>query len=1024
MSALSGFRAGQADIDDGTNGFEEASANPRDAAAVYYVRLWCRTRQGQSCLVVVYDATSTYYRRLTGLSDDALPRALAHIAEQEFGLHSGLRAAIVHRHTSNGWVPSAQDANVPATFPWLELRAAAPRIKNRTIFGETTKQNLLLRAAEATGTSAMLASTTTAEKSTPVHTQTCQKMGIKPGGWFSIGSDIWRTARRPRDSGGVAVHCTWLLHLAETEVRGSAAIEQLPPLRVLSYDIECYSHDDAFPDADRPEDTIITIGVHVKTLYANTVATGVEDAPEQRLALVLGAAVAPIDNGEVRCFATEAELLLAFADAVAHSDADFLVGYNIVQFDNEYIWKRATLLQQQGALTSERFGRIFAWSRMCGLPCIPGQKQLGSGAFGDNSRFRAIAPGRVDLDLWFERRDNAADLPNLKLNTVAEHYLGETKFDLPPKQIFALYRVGSPEGLAEVAAYCVQDCELVTRLLERLDVLASTLQMAFITGVTASQILWRGQGVKITTLLLEEAHRQNYVLEDMKEEERRGGGNGNDPGEHQRIEGATVIEPIQGMYNDPILCLDFASLYPSLMRTFTGCISTYVSAPALVATEVYRVPNTDHHFVTSRVSRGIIPRILDNLTAARQAAKRSMKEATDPQRKALFNSRQLAIKISANSIYGFTGSRTGTLTAIPVAESTTGMGRHVIDMTAKYVEAQYAGAQVTYGDTDSIFVRLPPHLRGASIAELFELGASWARAVTKHIADSLPFQSYVELEFEKVLAPLILWKKKRYAGLCYESAEEPPKLLVKGIELVRRDSLPLVKTMQEDILRRLLFDRDAAAAVALIRGAVETILAVPCGGPYDAIVQSKSLRSSYKNENGMTHVQVARNMATRAPGSAPKVGDRVHYIICASTAKRVVDRAEEPQHAAAARLAIDYTHYVEAVETPLLRLAEIPLQTLSPGAFDELAAFLVRARNRARALNAEHCRCRAGAAWKDGHMTKDGKIQQKLVFVKRTPPQELAAVPKRSKRGADTSSGSGRGRPSIANFFKRREGEP
>ena len=83
----------------------------------------------------------------------------------------------------------------------------------------------------------------------------------------------------------------------------------------------------------------------------------------------------------------------------------------------------------------------------------------------------------------------------------------------------------------------------------------------------------------------------------------------------------------------------------------------------------------------------------------------------------------------------------------------------------------------------------------------------------------------------------------------------------------------------------------AEGAVALIKGAVETVLAIPPGGPYDAIVQSKSLRASYKNPDGMVHVQVATNMETRERGSAPKVGDRVYYVVCASSAKRVVDKA-------------------------------------------------------------------------------------------------------------------------------------
>ena len=71
---------------------------------------------------------------------------------------------------------------------------------------------------------------------------------------------------------------------------------------------------------------------------------------------------------------------------------------------------------------------------------------------------------------------------------------------------------------------------------------------------------------------------------------------------------------------------------------------------------------------------------------------------------------------------------------------------------------------------------------------------------------------------------------------------------------------------------------------------------------------------------------------------------------------------------------LPYEHYVEAIQAPLLRLVEIPLRALSPGAFEELAAFAEQARCRARALNAEHSRCRIGAQWKDGHKAKDGRV--------------------------------------------------
>jgi DNA polymerase delta subunit 1 len=513
------------------------------------------------------------------------------------------------------------------------------------------------------------------------------------------------------------------------------------------------------------------------------------------------------------------------------------------------------------------------------------------------------------------------------------------------------------------------------------------------------------------TLLVEEAHRQNYVLEDTGDA-KGDHNNGDAPADEEKYEGATVLEPQAGMYLDPIVCLDFAALYPSLLRTFTGCVSTYVKDPGAIQTPTYTVPNTKHSFVTSEVTRGLIPRILDNLTLARQSAKRDMKNAPTPELRSLYNYRQLALKISANSIYGFTGCKRGQLSAVEVAESTTGLGRHVIELTAKYVERTYPGAKVVYGDTDSVFVRLPEEMRSLPVSDIFPLGHRWAKEVTTHIASTFPFRSYIELEFEKVLSPLILWRKKRYSGLCYEEPDTPT-LLVKGIELVRRDSLPIVKTIQREILEKLLYSRDADGAQLLIKQAVDTVLAVPAGGPFDAVVQSKSLRGAYKNEEGMAHVQVKKLMDERSAGSGPKVGDRVSYIVCSSSATRIVDRAEDPAHASTIGLSIDYLHYVTAIETPLLRLVEIPLRQLSVGLYEGLEAFMVRALNRARAQCALATRCRVGTVWKDGHLAKDGLVQRTLVCSE--PPAEIAAKRKRQKRDGSAVE-RGEQRP-ISDYF-------
>ena len=148
----------------------------------------------------------------------------------------------------------------------------------------------------------------------------------------------------------------------------------------------------------------------------------------------------------------------------------------------------------------------------------------------------------------------------------------------------------------------------------------------------------------------------------------------------------------------------------------------------------------------------------------------------------------------------------------------------------------------------------------------------------------------------------------------------------------------------------------------------------------------------------MAHVQVANNMEITAPGIAPKFGDRVEYVICASSAKRVVDKAEEPHDDGEMCLAIDYSHYLEAIKKPLLDLLQTPLRALLPEAYDELVNFMSDAQDRARAFCAEHARCRIGGTWKDGHMTKDGLVQTKIHIPGRVVPKLLQPPRKRKKR--------------------------
>ena len=210
-----------------------------------------------------------------------------------------------------------------------------------------------------------------------------------------------------------------------------------------------------------------------------------------------------------------------------------------------------------------------------------------------------------------------------------------------------------------------------------------------------------------------------------------------------KFEGAIVIDPKKGFYKKPIATLDFASLYPSIMMAHNLCYTTYVPDPTQAKKfdpkDITKTPNGDY-FVKPHVKKGILPIILEELIAARKQAKRELKEAKDPFVRAVLDGRQLALKISANSVYGFTGAQVGQLPCLAISSSVTAFGRTMIEQTKAAVIKEFNtsnldddgkpyqfDADVIYGDTDSVMVQFGTDDR----KEAMRLGQKAADFVSK-----------------------------------------------------------------------------------------------------------------------------------------------------------------------------------------------------------------------------------------------------------------------------------------------------
>ena len=556
---------------------------------------------------------------------------------------------------------------------------------------------------------------------------------------------------------------------------------KMAPLRILSFDIECAGRKGVFPEANH--DPVIQI--------ANVVTRYGESKPFVRNVFVLDTC-SLIVNTQVLEFDKEEKMLMAWRDFLEKVDPDVIIGYNIANFDFPYLLDRARHL---------KLTKVPYWTRMKGIMSQAQSTNFSSKQMGNRDTKATNTNGRIQLDLLqLVQRDH--QLRSYTLNSVCAQFLGEQKEDVHHTMITELFN-GTPDSRRRLAVYCLKDAYLPQRLLDKLMCLVNYTEMARVTGVPFNYLLSRGQQVKFISQLFRKAREQQLVIPNLRNEST-----------DEQYEGATVIEPCRDYYDIPIATLDFASLYPSIIQAHNLCYTTLLKKTSveklgLKKDEDYIITPNGDMFCTAKVRKGLLTQILEELLTARKMAKKELAVETDPFKKAVLNGRQLALKISANSVYGITGATVGKLPCLPIASSTTSYGRQMIEKTRDEVEKRFTiangyshDAKVIYGDTDSVMVKFGVK----DLADAMKLGREAAEYV------SAKFVKPIKLEFEKVYFPYLLINKKRYAGLFWTKTDKYDKMDSKGIETVRRDNCRLVQTVIETVLKKILIDRDVEGA--------------------------------------------------------------------------------------------------------------------------------------------------------------------------------------------------------------------
>jgi DNA polymerase elongation subunit (family B) len=520
-----------------------------------------------------------------------------------------------------------------------------------------------------------------------------------------------------------------------------------------------------------------------------------------------------------------------------------------------------------------------------------------------------------------------------------------TKDDIGPQDIFRMHR-GSSKDRAVIAKYCIQDCDLVLTLMSKLDTLTNSRGMADVCFVPLQFLFLRGVGIKIFSRVAYEASKRNQILATQEALEGEGIG----------YEGAIVISPKIGMYLDtPIAVLDFNSLYPSSM------IGENLSPDTLVCKKNYRgtklesqegmtaeqiknlkVPTREVTYTEEGqtckctyikavpeqpLSTGLIPTALQIMLKKRKEARKKMEDPKlDDAQKSVYNGLQLAYKVVANSIYGQLGSRTSPIRKMCIAACTTAVGRRSLLFAKSTVEED--GAEVVYGDTDSIFVKFP----GKDLAGAIQSGQDAAKKITA----GCPHSAFV-IGYEKTFYPFILFCRKRYVGMKYEEDPTKCKRASMGIVLRRRDNAPIVKDVYGGALDIILEEKDIKKAAEFVKSMLVKVMKSEL--PLEKFEITKQLRDDYKAmAEGYTghatipaHRILADRITKRDPGNAPSVGERLRYVYIQTDKKLQADRIETPEYIVEKKLKLDSQFYItNQIQNPVAQLFALCIESL-PG---------------------------------------------------------------------------------------------
>lgn len=778
---------------------------------------------------------------------------------------------------------------------------------------------------------------------------------------------------------------------------------------IMSYDIESYSDNDReFPIAYNSECVCYMISCTFEQLG---------DVSTRKYYCIYIGEEEDLYVGDVKVhtIATEDEatLLKKFFKLIETESPTILTGYNLGGFDNDYICRRA----MTNLLSIDNPSLLYR----AGVPYIKPAEKNDYRSKNDSNLF--TIPGRITIDMLDYMKRVYPSLTKHSLDFVSNKYIKETKHDVTAPMMFEAYRnmrctqlrtkydsfddkdeaedwkddlsfqeikwldkdidssfkATSREKYREVAAYCCQDTILPLKLMNKLDVWTAQTELSNLMGVPIEQLLTDGEQVRCFSQIYDLFHTEGFVLIPKYFA-------------NMNSEGGLVTYPDVGRHNN-VMIMDFASLYPSIMRAYNISLETIILDPTeenvtsefdvevgrrvntkvtnphldqlelpSYSDDVAKTDDEDCHvikfsqmeiqpdplknntlpnkhtkrakeltkevpyvckYVKKEVYHGILPKLMETLLKERNKLRANIKilrkeydtldiytedhpdynkDHNDRGKEvklmcSVFDARQLAMKVSMNSIYGFLKVRRGAKLPFPDgARTITAKGReHIRDcnrlmstdidklisnLSPENIPKEMEEYDITtpcsivYNDTDSCFVKAP-HIRPKHMA-------AYGKMLQK--AFSYIFDKSLILEYEQTLSVVLLVSKKRYTGFIMNDATGErlidkhtgkPEMYTKGLVTAKRDGASFVRDVFNTLAADILEDYPMSTAISKLFASVESLLR----GDLSTSELSLMKKIGYEYKSNNSEMAMFKSLLEERKRKV-NPGEKVDFLMC------------------------------------------------------------------------------------------------------------------------------------------------